>query len=119
MILAGEIGATGTRVAAFDKNGSKLQLAVVKTYPSQQYTGLSEIVSAFIKAEGIAVHTACFAVAGPVRRGRSNTECECRCWRWRGLERPGCEKAIAETALAACVTGIFSRPLLSPCRRQG
>jgi glucokinase len=71
MILAGEIGATGTRLAAFEKEGSRLQLVVEKTYPSQEHSSLSEIIAAFVKAEGIAVHSACFGVAGPVRRGRS------------------------------------------------
>jgi len=71
MILAGEIGATRTRLAAFEKEGSRLQLAVEKTYMSQEHGGLPEMISAFIKSEGIAVHQACFGVAGPVRRGRS------------------------------------------------
>jgi glucokinase len=71
MILAGEIGATRTRLAAFDKDGSKLQLATERTYPSQERSGLAEIISDFILSEGIAVHTACFGVAGPVRRGKS------------------------------------------------
>jgi glucokinase len=71
MILAGEIGATGTRLAAFEKEGSRLQLVVEKTYMSQEHSSLSEIITAFINAEGIAAHSACFGVAGPVRRGRS------------------------------------------------
>jgi len=71
MILAGEIGATRTRLAAFETEGSRLKLAVEKNYLSQQHTGLSEIIDAFIKTEGILVHRACFGVAGPVRRGRS------------------------------------------------
>ena len=71
MILAGEIGATGTRLAAFEKEGSRLQLVVEKTYASQEHSSLSDIIAAFIKAEGIAAHSACFGVAGPVRRGRS------------------------------------------------
>ena len=71
MILAGEIGATGTRLAAFEKEGSRLQLVVEKTYMSQEHSSLSEIITAFISAEGIAAHSACFGVAGPVRRGRS------------------------------------------------
>jgi glucokinase len=71
MILAGEIGATGTRLAAFEKEGSRLQLVVEKTYVSQEHGSLSEIIAAFINAEGIAAHSACFGVAGPVRRGRS------------------------------------------------
>ncbi len=71
MILAGEIGATRTRLAAFETEGSRLKMVVEKTYLSQEHSGLSEIVAAFVKTEGIAVHRACFGVAGPVRRGRS------------------------------------------------
>jgi glucokinase len=71
MILAGDIGGTRTRMAAFQAEGNKLELVVEKTYKSQDHGGLQEIVSAFIKSEGIPVHSACFGVAGPVRRGRS------------------------------------------------
>jgi len=71
MILAGEIGATRARLAAFQTEGNKLQCAVEKTYKSQEHRGLSEIMSAFVRAEGIPVHSACFGVAGPVRAGRS------------------------------------------------
>src|ERR1700738_1874156 len=71
MILAGDIGGTRTRLAAFDTEGSKLKCGVEKTYPSQDHSGLAEIITAFIKTEGIPVHSACFGVAGPVRSGRS------------------------------------------------
>jgi len=71
MILAGDIGATRTRLAAFQTEGNKLQCVVEKTYKSQDYDGLQEIISAFVKSEGIPVHSACFGVAGPVRAGRS------------------------------------------------
>lgn len=71
MILAGEIGATRARLAAFQTEGNKLQCAVEKTYPSQEHRGLAEIISAFVHSEGIPVHSACFGVAGPVRGGRS------------------------------------------------
>src|ERR1700694_1255381 len=71
MILAGEIGATGTRLAAFEKEGSRLQLVVEKTYMSQEHSSLSEIIAQFTRSEGIPVHSACFGVAGPVRSGRS------------------------------------------------
>jgi glucokinase len=71
MILAGEIGATRTRLAAFETEGNRLNRAVEKNYMSQEHAGLSEIIAAFIKTEGILVHRACFGVAGPVRRGRS------------------------------------------------
>lgn len=71
MILAGEIGATHTRLAAFETEGNRLQRVVEKNYMSQQHDGLSGILSDFIKTEGIPVHSACFGVAGPVRAGRS------------------------------------------------
>jgi glucokinase len=71
MILAGEIGATRTRLAAFETEGNQLQCAVEKTYMSQQHDGLPGILADFIKTQGIPVHSACFGVAGPVRAGRS------------------------------------------------
>ena len=71
MILAGEIGATRTRLAAFDTEGNKLQCVVEKTYMSQEHGGLAELITSFIKTEGIPVHSACFGVAGPVTAGRS------------------------------------------------
>ena len=71
MILAGDIGGTRTRLAAFETEGSKLKCVVEKTYPSQEHGGLAEIVADFVKTEGIPVHSACFGVAGPVRGGRS------------------------------------------------
>src|SRR3981081_908138 len=70
MILAGEIGATHTRLAAFETEGNQLQCAVEKTYMSQQHDGLPGILADFIKTEGIPVHSACLGVAGPARAGR-------------------------------------------------
>ena len=71
MILAGDIGATRTRLAAFQTEGNKLQLVVEKTFKSQQHGGLQEIIGTLVKTEGIPVHSACFGVAGPVRGGKS------------------------------------------------
>src|SRR5277367_5642516 len=71
MILAGDIGATRTRLAAFETEGNRLSRVVEKIYMSQDYPGLSEILPEFIRTEGIPVHSACFGVAGPVRSGRS------------------------------------------------
>ena len=71
MILAAEIGATRTRLAAFQTEGNRLQCAIEKTYPSHEYGSLAEILPQFTRTEGIPVHSACFGVAGPVRAGRS------------------------------------------------
>ena len=71
MILAGEIGATRTRLAAFETEGNRLSCVVEKDYTSHDFPGLAEILPQFIRSEGIGVHSACFGVAGPVRHGRS------------------------------------------------
>jgi glucokinase len=71
MILAGEIGATRTRLAAFETEGNKLQKVVEKIYMSQEERSLPELITQFLTTEGIPVHDACFGVAGPVRGGRS------------------------------------------------
>jgi glucokinase len=71
MILAGDIGGTNARLAAFETEGNRLQCVVEKVYPSQEHNGLLEIVSHFVRTEGIPAQSACFGVAGPVRGGRS------------------------------------------------
>jgi len=71
MILAGEIGGTRTRLAAYQTEGNRLQLVVEKNYLSQEHASMAEILPQFIRGEGIPVHSACFGVAGPVRGGRS------------------------------------------------
>ncbi|HET9742947.1 MAG TPA: glucokinase [Terriglobales bacterium] len=71
MILAGDIGATHSRVAAFRTEGNKLPIVVEKIYESHEHRSLCEIVGSFVRSEGIPAQHACFAVAGPVRSGRS------------------------------------------------
>lgn len=71
MILAGDIGPTRTRLAAFESAGNKLNRVVEKSYVSHQHATLSEIIADFIRTEGIPVDRACFGVAGPVRGGRT------------------------------------------------
>jgi glucokinase len=71
MILVGDIGGTRTRLAAFQTEGNRLECAVQESYPSQEHSGLAEILPLFVRGQGIPVHSACFAVAGPVRDGRS------------------------------------------------
>ncbi|HEY4903315.1 MAG TPA: glucokinase [Candidatus Sulfotelmatobacter sp.] len=70
MILAGDIGATRTRLAAFETEGNRLQCVVEKTYNSQEHASLIPVLVEFIRREGIPVHSACLGVAGPVRSGR-------------------------------------------------
>jgi glucokinase len=71
MILAGDIGATRVRLAAFQTEGNQLHRIFEKTYQSQRHGGLAELINDFVTYEGILVHSACFGVAGPVRAGKS------------------------------------------------
>lgn len=71
MILAGDIGGTKSRLAAFETDGNRLNCVVEKIYPSKEHAGLNEIVADFVKTEGIPAQSACFGVAGPVQAGRS------------------------------------------------
>jgi len=70
MILAGEIGATRTRLAAFETEGVRLQCVVDRSFVTREHDGLSPILSQFVRSEGLPVYSACFGVAGPVRHGR-------------------------------------------------
>jgi glucokinase len=71
MILAGDIGATRIRLAAFEAEGNKLECVVERIYGSHEHNGLPEVIAQFVRSEGIPVQSACFGVAGPVRDGRS------------------------------------------------
>ena len=70
MILAGDIGGTHIRLAAFELEGNKLQCTVEKIYPAAEHKGLKEPLTKFIMGEGIPVECACFGVAGPVSHNR-------------------------------------------------
>ena len=70
MILAGDIGGTNVRLAAFDLEGRRLQCVVERIYKAAEHKNVCEIVTKFISTEGILVDRACFGAAGPVRHGR-------------------------------------------------
>jgi glucokinase len=67
MILAGDIGATNTRLALFDANGGGPQK--LTTYESAAHGGLDEIVAEFLAAHPAEPRSACFGIAGPVEAG--------------------------------------------------
>jgi glucokinase len=71
MILAGDIGATNSRLAFFSERGGRLEPVAEETYASRHYANLQAIVRKFVSAHGLPVDVACFGVAGPVRDGRS------------------------------------------------
>ncbi len=67
MILAGDVGGTSARLAAYETRGGGLGLLVEKTYPSTQYPGLGEIVERFVAEHDLRLTHACCGIAGPVR----------------------------------------------------
>ncbi len=72
MILAGDIGGTNSRLGLFSEAG-RLHLEVEKIYPSREHSGLAEIVTDFLDAQGASVHQAAFGIAGPVLNGVVST----------------------------------------------
>lgn len=68
MIIAGDIGGTKTNLALFDK----LELRNFKSYPSQNYGSLNEIVEEYLNELGDErnlIVSGSFAIAGPVFDG--------------------------------------------------
>jgi glucokinase len=73
MILAGDVGATKTRVALFEAAAPGPRPVAEETFPSAAHAGLSSILAAFRRAHPAPIGAACVGVAGPVRDGRCST----------------------------------------------
>jgi glucokinase len=78
MILAGDIGGTHARLAYFavteelaEGNEVAMGTGGVVDYPSREYAGLEEILDAFRSEHPLPITHAGFAIAGPVRDGRT------------------------------------------------
>ena len=70
MILAGDVGATHTRLGWFDVQDGALAPGATRIYESRQRASLDEIVSTFLAETPGSVRLACLGIAGPVRDGR-------------------------------------------------
>jgi glucokinase len=70
VILAGDIGATNTRLAWFDVANGALVPGVARTYPSRRQASLDDIIATFLTEAPGRIGHACFGIAGPVREGR-------------------------------------------------
>jgi glucokinase len=66
-ILAGDVGATHTRLALFAAD-PRAPIAF-ESYPSHDHAGLEEMVQTFLAAHPANLDYACFGVAGPIRNG--------------------------------------------------
>ena len=63
MILAGDVGATKTRLALFAGTPGRSDPISERLYSSQEYPGLEVIAREFVAATGAAIERACFGVA--------------------------------------------------------
>lgn len=70
MYLAGDIGGTKTRLGLFVPEGQGVRQTLEKTYPSQHYSSLSDILRAFLASTAAKVERICLGIAGPVKHGR-------------------------------------------------
>jgi glucokinase len=69
-VLAGDIGATTTRLALVSAEGGPRKVIAQQSFASADYKALQPVVSAFLAAHtGARPTSACFDVAGPVING--------------------------------------------------
>jgi glucokinase len=70
VILAADIGGTNARLALFER-GSRTP-AAVETHRTDAWGSGEDLLRAFLARRSVRVSSACIAVAGPVRHGRSH-----------------------------------------------
>lgn len=69
VLLAGDVGATKTRLALYRLKNRKLEESVSERYESNSAQGLGELVHRFLAAHPSKIDAACFGLPGPVRHG--------------------------------------------------
>jgi glucokinase len=72
MLLAGDIGATTTRLALVSAEAGPRQFVAEQEFHSADFKGLQPIVEAFLTSSGKRPNSACFDVAGPVIAGHAH-----------------------------------------------
>ncbi len=73
MILAGDVGGTTTRLAAFELTGGKLRAIVEQSYKGADYVSLDAIVAQFVATHALHPTHACCGISGPVHEGSART----------------------------------------------
>ncbi len=73
MILAGDLGGTKTTLALYEGGDKKASPLYVRHYRSRNFPHFFAILDPYLKEHKQRVQKACFAVAGPVFSGRSQT----------------------------------------------
>jgi glucokinase len=68
-VLVGDVGGTSTRLGVFDNTSARPRALVVRTFRTLDFSGLPDMISAFLDGEACSassIASACFGVAGPV-----------------------------------------------------
>jgi len=73
MILAGDIGATNSRLAFLEGTPDHLEQVHVEIFPSTEFSGLTDIVRKFLAGQHRSIDAICFGVPGAVIHGRVET----------------------------------------------
>jgi glucokinase len=73
VILAGDVGGTSTRLAAYELADGKLRAAALQTYRSADYASLNDVVQQFVGEHALRPTLACCGIAGPVINGSVRT----------------------------------------------
>jgi len=69
MLLVADVGGTKTKIALFDSK-KPLKCIDEKNYSSKAFKALSDIIEDFLKHQSKEITSACFGVAGPVKKNR-------------------------------------------------
>jgi len=73
IVLAGDIGGTNTRLGVFSAGNRRPEAEELKAYSSRDAACLEDILERFLKTIKVSISGACFGIAGPVAKGRSQT----------------------------------------------
>ena len=69
LLLAGDVGATKTKLALYDPSGDLRKPKNVRTFQGQNYPGLVEVLRNYLLDDKEKISVACFGIAGPVVAG--------------------------------------------------
>lgn len=71
-ILCGDIGGTNSRLLVAEVNGKDISIIIEKNYPSHAFDSFDEVLETFLQEAKEKPEAACFAIAGPVKRGEAD-----------------------------------------------
>ena len=70
-ILCGDIGGTHSRLLVAEVDGINISTIIGKNYASRAFDNFDDVLEIFLQEVGSAPESACFAIAGPVKRGEA------------------------------------------------